>query len=429
MARITRKTQKIFAGSATNNGVFGSAQLGTKVLSNNLDTIQGLPAFDTGWLDAVLGNKKFPPLEEFQALDYINTYQTSYLFQEGIPEYDAGTTYYANSIVKKAGTYQLYGSITDTNLGNALTDATKWQFLVDFAATVVTTDVMNFAADTGTANHMIVAPTPAMSAWTAGNTIFVKPAHNITGACDVDVSAKGPKSVKLLTGANPSAGMMNTSGIYCMVYDGTNLVLLNPTLGSGAYLNADNSANNLVKVDSDGKYPALDGSKITNIAAVKKVKVTFFTSSGTYTPDPNLLYATVKIVGGGGMGIGQSTGYYPGGGAGEFAQGTFAAAALGSSVSITIGAGATSTAGPGGTTSFGALMTAVGGQPGAFNLSNGIGGTGGTGGDFRQQGQNGGTGQAGYGALYGRGSGGFYSFAPRSYGLDGGCEITEYCYA
>ncbi len=131
MARIARKTQKIFAGSASNNGQFGSGQTGAKVLSNDLDVIQSLAAWGTGWLQAVLGTKKFPPLEEFQSCNYVNTYQLAYQFQEGIPEYDSGTTYFTFSLVKKAGTAQLYRSLTDTNVGNALTDATKWKFLID----------------------------------------------------------------------------------------------------------------------------------------------------------------------------------------------------------------------------------------------------------------------------------------------------------
>ncbi len=131
MAKITRKTQKILAGSASNNGQFGSAAFGTKILSNDLDVLQALPAYDNGWIDAVVGTKKFPALEEFQAMDYIATRQLAYLFQEGMAEYDVGTTYYQNSIIKKAGTVQLYKSLTNDNIGNPLTDAVNWKFLID----------------------------------------------------------------------------------------------------------------------------------------------------------------------------------------------------------------------------------------------------------------------------------------------------------
>jgi microcystin-dependent protein len=134
MTKITRKTQKIFANAATNNGVIGSGQDGTKVLSSDLPTLMAKGAWDTGWLDMVLGTKKFPPLEEFQALDFINTRQAAYMFQEGMPEYDAGTTYYTNCWVKKAGTNQIWVSLTNTNVGNALTDAANWALLVDFSA-------------------------------------------------------------------------------------------------------------------------------------------------------------------------------------------------------------------------------------------------------------------------------------------------------
>lgn len=110
MARLDRKTLKIFAKDATNNGVFGSGQDGTKVITNNIATLQSKPAWYNGWLDAIIGTKKFPPVEEFQSVQYVHSYMTAYLFQEGIPEYDSATTYYTKSIVRKSGTYEIYGS-------------------------------------------------------------------------------------------------------------------------------------------------------------------------------------------------------------------------------------------------------------------------------------------------------------------------------
>ncbi len=142
MARVARKHQKIFALTSGNNGVFGSAADGTKLLSDDLDTLQSKAAFDTGWLAAVIGNKKFPALEEFQALGYMATYQAAYLFQEGIPEYLATTTYYQNSIVKQPGTYKLYGSLTDGNVGNLLTDVVNWKLLIDLENNTLPSDLV-----------------------------------------------------------------------------------------------------------------------------------------------------------------------------------------------------------------------------------------------------------------------------------------------
>ena len=136
MSKIVRKLQKIFAGGATNNGQFGSAQVGTKILSNDLDILQALTAFADGWTGATLSSENLPALEEMQALHFMTTSQIAYLFQEGMAEYGNTTEYHTNSIVKKAGGYELYGSLIDTNVGNALpakVDDINWKYLGDLA--------------------------------------------------------------------------------------------------------------------------------------------------------------------------------------------------------------------------------------------------------------------------------------------------------
>lgn len=133
MARLPRKFLKVFARDASNNGVFGSAADNTKILSNDVEVIQSKPAWLTGWIDAVIGTRKFPTLEEFQSCNYVNTSQIAYLLQEGIPEWNADTEYFQKSIVKKTGTYEVYGSLTDNNLGNVLSDGTNWEFLQDLS--------------------------------------------------------------------------------------------------------------------------------------------------------------------------------------------------------------------------------------------------------------------------------------------------------
>lgn len=171
MTRIARSTQQIFAGSAVNNGQFGSGALGSKLLTNNLSTIQALPAWSQGWLAAVIGTKDFPALEEFQALDFLITTQLSYLFQEGVAEYDSATMYYQKSIVKAPGTYQLYGSKTDGNIGNALTDTTNWQFLIDLS----TSSTVPHATET--VNGIAMIATQALVDAGVDDTTIVSPAH------------------------------------------------------------------------------------------------------------------------------------------------------------------------------------------------------------------------------------------------------------
>lgn len=129
MPKITRKLQKIFALGSANTGQFGSALAGTKVLTDDPDIVQALAAWEEGWLDAVIGPQTLPTYEEDQGVKFVTTYQLAYLFQEGVPEYLATETYYANSVVKQPGTFNLYGSLTDGNIGNALTDTANWAFL------------------------------------------------------------------------------------------------------------------------------------------------------------------------------------------------------------------------------------------------------------------------------------------------------------
>lgn len=145
MARITRMLQKIF-GLSGNNGIVGSAQASGGTLSQDLSDLQSLGAFSTGFTAVVESGKKLPPLEEMQSLSYIATTQLAYLFQEGIPEYDATTTYFTNSIVKQSSSTILYRSLTNTNLGNALTDIVNWQKCGDLLNLSVTPTAQQFNA-------------------------------------------------------------------------------------------------------------------------------------------------------------------------------------------------------------------------------------------------------------------------------------------
>lgn len=127
MVNLVRKHQKVFAGNAINNGQFGSLQATTKVLSNDPDVIQALPAFDEGWNDATLSSEELVPLEEMQSLHNLTTRQISYGLQKGIPEHSVELDYYIGDITREVGGSKIYESITDNNIGNALTDAVNWK--------------------------------------------------------------------------------------------------------------------------------------------------------------------------------------------------------------------------------------------------------------------------------------------------------------
>ena len=134
MAKITRATLKQFGSTGTTGyfGKFGSQAAGAPVTTKDVATIQSLTAWLNGFQDALTLNTKAPYLEDMNSLFYVMAYMQAYSLQEGIAEYDAGTTYFIGSIVKKTGTFELYGSIVNTNVGNALPSAvsdSKWQYL------------------------------------------------------------------------------------------------------------------------------------------------------------------------------------------------------------------------------------------------------------------------------------------------------------
>lgn len=129
MANITRKQHKIFAALSANNGQFGSDQAGSPVTSNDPDVIQALPAYNNGWLNATVGASELPTLEDMQGLQYNNSYQTAYLLQKGIPEWNNLTDYHTGDIVRQIGGSRLYKSITDDNINNPIIDLSNWQYL------------------------------------------------------------------------------------------------------------------------------------------------------------------------------------------------------------------------------------------------------------------------------------------------------------
>ncbi len=128
---LTRIHQKIFSENAANNGQFGSLQAGTIVENPNIATLQALPAYQEGWSDAVISGEELPSLEEFNGLHKIETEQLQYLLNKGIPEYSADAEYYIGDIQREVGGRKLYKSITDNNIGNALTDTLNWEIYYD----------------------------------------------------------------------------------------------------------------------------------------------------------------------------------------------------------------------------------------------------------------------------------------------------------
>lgn len=126
MALIPRKTQKIFGGSLAANlniAKFGSLAAGSPAYSLDLALIQTTEWLN-GWAAAVVGNNS-PALQDFNGAFLVFSQQLAYLLQSGIPEYDAGTTYYEFGLCRVDGV--TYVSLVDNNLANdPTTPSANW---------------------------------------------------------------------------------------------------------------------------------------------------------------------------------------------------------------------------------------------------------------------------------------------------------------
>lgn len=132
MTKIERKTQKIFAGNADTDelAVFGSMISGTPVYNDDIEALQS-EAYTEGWKAAVAANEA-PFMEEMNAVQYGFSKQLAYLFQQGIPEWDAGTTYYLNSFCQVGGV--IYKSKLDENINHSPGDDTEEMYWTPFKA-------------------------------------------------------------------------------------------------------------------------------------------------------------------------------------------------------------------------------------------------------------------------------------------------------
>lgn len=154
MAKIQRKTQKIFAGASNidEKAVFGSMN-NTPAYSNDVEELQS-DAYEQGWQNAVTLDY-VPFLEEMNGVQYGLSSQIAYVLQQGIAEYDSATTYYKNSFAQSDGI--IYKSLTDDNLGNSVTDTTNWQAYVDLALSTTSNNAIANSVVTENINELDVA--------------------------------------------------------------------------------------------------------------------------------------------------------------------------------------------------------------------------------------------------------------------------------
>ena len=129
MAKITRATQQIFGEDAISTEVtaFGTAMTNNPIFTKDPAQLQTAASL-LGW-SAAIESDMAPFEEDTNGLCYLITRQLAYLYQQGTPEWDSGTTYYKNSLctVIENNNLIIKRSLTDDNTGNnPLTDNVNW---------------------------------------------------------------------------------------------------------------------------------------------------------------------------------------------------------------------------------------------------------------------------------------------------------------
>lgn len=121
---------------------------------------------------------------------------------------------------------------------------------------------INYADDSGDeAGEYIVDPTPSVSTLAVGMTVTLRPVNNNAGVSTLNVSGTGNKSIKLTSGDDPHAGALLTTGMYFLVYDGANFVLLNPSYAFGSAAFVDVIDEDDMATDSATRPPSQQSVK------------------------------------------------------------------------------------------------------------------------------------------------------------------------
>ena len=167
--------------------------------------------------------------------------------------------------------------LTGLGAGSAATDSTN-------LGTVQAGAYANTLADTGAADAYVITPSPAITAYAAGQRFSFIAANASTGASTVNVSALGTKALEYQSVALTGAEIKATSTIV-IEYDGTAFQMISPSNLLSATVGdvvgpASATANSLAKFDgttgkllkdgavigTDVLAPTGDGSGLTGIA-------------------------------------------------------------------------------------------------------------------------------------------------------------------
>lgn len=214
MAKIQRATQKIFASTAQSQQItaFGTAMAASPTYTTDVNQIMNAN-FLAGWASALMPDMA-PYEEDTNGVIYAVTKQLAYLFQQGIPEWDAGTEYNAGSLVQVVENNELVikKSKVDLNIGNATTNTTYWE---DYYSSAILAQKANVGLDNvapvqAFKNSVLQWLQPDYTAGIAISSNFVAPSDGWI-CVDIDVTAG---QASLSVNGNLVLKSLNTNSVH-----------------------------------------------------------------------------------------------------------------------------------------------------------------------------------------------------------------------
>lgn len=89
--------------------------------------------------------------------------------------------------------------------------------------------IMCYGADASSTATYAINPTTALPSYTTGLFVALKVTNTNTGASTLNISSLGAKTIKLPDGSAIPAGLLSTTAVNMLVYNGTDFILLFPT--------------------------------------------------------------------------------------------------------------------------------------------------------------------------------------------------------
>lgn len=131
---------------------------GQNVISDDIN-LQQTVEYLRGW--GIVGPSEFPSMQDFSALGFTLSSLVAYLYEQGMPEYDATQPYFIGGFCGQDGV--IYSSIIDNNLGNdpSTDDGSSWTKVLDSSDASSSATPGKLALRNAAGTFQVSAPTAA----------------------------------------------------------------------------------------------------------------------------------------------------------------------------------------------------------------------------------------------------------------------------